>query len=452
MSRLAASPSRPEHVPAEPLADDERPPSTDERDAASLLRSRARPVFTLLAVIFFLTPALLYIAGHRSKPLSGERILKAPSLGQGWAFFDDTTQYLTQQLPYRRNAITAYNWISRHIWGSSPRYGNGLVGADKALPFGGVNPTNANGGYAQTGGAAAGHPIFDIGRDDWFFLQGELDIACSPPVGFDTAVQRWNSFVNIIRASGRGVVLLIAPEKSTIYPEYVGPKTVSWRCAQRQKARLWSKIEAMRNPDLAPLRQPLLAAKRRDPSQLLYLPLDSHWNDLAALMLVETALKHVGGAVRVAPGDVRSGTKRYVGDLTRFTGTPRTGLAPAETIQRPGDDRVETVFKALAGTVTLHAGGPGTVLQGTTLFLHDSFGDAARPMLQHYAARLVDLPWLFTSPRQIVQVIRQSRVVIVETSERDFLNRAAIGIQQSVLTPAFLKSLPQLLGSATSGP
>ena len=95
-----------------------------------------------------------------------------------------------------------------------------------------------------------------IGRDGWYFLQGELDVACSPPVGFDTAVQRWDRFVRTIAASGRNVVLLVAPEKSTIYPEYIAPGTISWPCARRHKARLWSNIEANRNPDVVPCASP----------------------------------------------------------------------------------------------------------------------------------------------------------------------------------------------------
>ncbi len=318
------------------------------------------------------------------------------------------------------------------------------------MPFGGVNAANANGGYAQTGGAKGGHPIVAIGRDNWYFLQGELDTVCSPPVGFATAVRRWDSFIRTIRASGRNVVLLVAPEKSTIYPEYIAPKTISWPCAQQQKARLWTTIEAMRNPDVIPLRKPLLALKRQNPQRLLYLPLDSHWNDLGAILLVEDALKHVGDQVRVRPGEVHVGTKRYTGDMTRFTGTPQTGIAPAVTIRRPGEGPISTIFRSVGMTITGHDGGPNEVLSGTTLFLHDSYGDAAVPFLEHYAARLVNLPWLFTNQRQIVQLMRQSRTVIIETVERDFLNRAAVGIMQTILTPSFLKSLPAQLAVAPS--
>jgi alginate O-acetyltransferase complex protein AlgJ len=446
MSRIGGLSPKRDQAPADPLGADDRPLA-----ALGPARSGARFAFTALAVVFFLGPALLYLAGQQGKALSGERAVKAPSLSQGWAFFDDATQYFTQRLPLRNSAVTANNWISRNVFGTAPRYGGGLAASDQALPFGGVNGGNANGGYAQTGGAKGGHPIVAIGRDGWYFLQGELDIACSPPVDFDKAVQRWDSFVHTVRASGRNVVLLVAPEKSTIYPEYVAPGTVSWSCAWPQKTRLWSKIEAMRNPDVLPLRQSLLAMKRRDPGRLLYLPLDSHWNDIAALLLTEDALKHVGGPVQVMPADVRAGIARYTGDMTRFTGSPKTGLAPTETIQRSGDDRISTIVKTVGRTVTVHPGGARAAIPGTTLFLHDSYGDAAVPMLDHYAAQFIDLPWLFTNQQQIIQLIRQSKTVVIETVERDFLNRAALGIPQTILTPRFLAALPAQLGPAAPG-
>ena len=448
MSRL---PPKRNPVPADPLAADDRPLAAVGPTGSRTLLSTARVGLAAIAIAFFAGPALLYLAGQPGHPLAGERTVTAPSPSQGWAFFDDATQYLTQRLPFRNRAVTIYNWISQNVFSTVPKYGGGLAGSDQAIPFGGVNPANANGGYAQTGGATSGHPIVAIGRHGWYFLQGELDVVCSPPVGFATAVQRWDSFVRTIAASGRNVVLLVAPEKSTIYPEYIAPGTISWPCARRHKARLWSKIEANRNPDVVPLRKPLLAMKHQDPQRLLYLPLDSHWNDVGALLLAKEALKHVGGPVQIRPSDVQPGIMRYTGDMTRFTGHAQTGLAPSETIKRTGDDQITTLVNKIGMTVTTHPGGPGSVLPGTTLFLHDSYGEAAVPMLEHYAARLINLTWLFTNPRQIVELMRGSSTVIIETVERDFLNRAAVGIMQSVLTPSFLSNLGAQLGPALSG-
>jgi hypothetical protein len=223
------------------------------------------------------------------------------------------------------------------------------------------------------------------------------------------------------------VILLVAPEKSTIYPEQVAPSTAWWKCSQRGKAELWSEIEAMHNPNVVPLRQRMLELKREHGPEPVYEPLGSHWNDIGALDMVRIAVDGVGGGIEVEPGEVRDGTRDYKSDLAPFAGLGQK--------TRSGPSRV----------ITRAAGAP--TLEGTTLFLHDSYGDAAAPMLAPYASkRFVNATFLALNPRLIVQLLRRSDTAIIETVERDFLNRAAVGIEQSVLTPAFLRALPAKLG------
>jgi alginate O-acetyltransferase complex protein AlgJ len=413
------------HQPApDPLAPEETlaPPTKAPR------RLGVRAVFAALALLFFLGPGLIILAGGGGEPLAREQHAQTPSLSQGWHFFYVATRYLTQSLPLRDRAVDANTWISKNVFGAPPRYGSGSQNArDQALPFGGVSSANANGGYAQTGGARASHPIAVMGRDGWIFLQGEIDNACDPAVSFHTAARRWDRFVRIVRASGRNVVLLVAPEKSTIYPEQVAPDTLSWRCAQRQKPRLWAEIEAIRNPDVVPLREPLLKLKGRSRNQPIYEPLGSHWNDIGALELVRRAVDHVGRGVRVRASEVRAGTRSYESDISPFAGQgEQSKPGPARTIVRTAHD---------------------PVIGGATLFLHDSYGDNAAPLLRPYAARFTSPPFLALNPRSIVKALRQADTVIVETVERDFVKRAAVGINESVLTPRFLDALPAELGS-----
>jgi hypothetical protein len=418
-------------VPLDPLAPEEgaRPPSAQSERSG---HPATRAVFAVVALVFLMGPGLIILAGGAGQALPREQQAARPRPSEGWRFFYNTTRYVTQRLPLRDRAVDANNWISNHVFGEPPHYGTGaLAGPDKALPFGGVNQASANGGYAQTGGARAQHPIVAVGRDGWFYLQGEIDTVCKPPVAFGAAVARWDRFLRIVRASGRNVVLVVAPEKSTIYPEHVDPKTVWWPCARLQKAVLWADIEALHNPDLIPLRRHLLSLKQRDPARLLYLPLDSHWNDVGALQLARAAVDHVGDGIRVLPQEVRFGTKRYAGDMAGLMGAAKkTGVAPSVAITRARD----------------------AVLPGPTLFLHDSYGDAAAPLIAPYAgSQLTIASFLTVDQSEIVQLLRRSRTAIVETVERDFLNRSAVGTEQQVLTPHFLDALPRALGPPPAG-
>ena len=86
------------------------------------------------------------------------------------------------------------------------------------------------------------------------------------------------------------------------------------------------------------------------------------------------------------------------------------------------------------------------MLQGRTLFLHDSFGDLALPMFPHYASQIAIASWIDHTPADVLRLMRFSDTLIIETVERDFLNRAAVGQEGAVVTPDFLRSLPQKLG------
>jgi hypothetical protein len=180
----------------------------------------------VLALAFLLVPGVVFVAGGAGRPLPRERTARTPSPSRGWTFFDDTGHYFTQRLPFRDRAVDANSWVVRHVFGTRPKYGNAGTGPDHALPFGGVR-RDRGAGDVQNGGAQAGEAVAAEGRHHWLFLQGELDVTCRPPVGFQTALSRWNALLRILRASGRRAVLVVVPEKSTIYPEYLKPDTPS---------------------------------------------------------------------------------------------------------------------------------------------------------------------------------------------------------------------------------
>jgi alginate O-acetyltransferase complex protein AlgJ len=425
----------------EPLA----PETPGAPGTAGQAPPRLRYAFAALALAFLMLPPLIAIAGISGSPLERERTAKAPRLADGWDAFAQLADYATQHLPFRAEGVDANTWIANNIWGRSPEYGRSSPA--KALPFEGVQAqAQAGGGYNQTGGAAKTNPVVSTGPNGWLFLQGELDTLCHPPVGFKTALARWTELIKAVRASGRKVVLLVAPEKSTVYPEQVSPNAIAWRCARRNKMRFWAELQSQHDPDIVPLLQPLLALKRRDPGHLVYLRYNSHWNSAGAILLPEKALERLGGPVQVRPRDVHRGVRRYHTDLGVLIGHPDVSeRAQFRQIERPGDASLRST-NIPGATVFTHPGDARTVLQGRTLFLHDSFGGQAVPMFPHYAAEVAIAWWIQDTPEDVLRLMRSSNTVIIETVEREFLNRAAAGKEGAVVTPDFLRSLPQKLG------
>jgi alginate O-acetyltransferase complex protein AlgJ len=420
--------ARPEHKPLDPLAPEE---GAAGGDAARPPRNLRTAVATI-ALLFFVAPLVLGLLGVSGGRVPGERVAGKPALSQGWDVFDTGARYFAVQLPGRRRAIRANNWISREVFGTTPVYG--VTTADRSLPSGGVEPGHA--------------PTFR-GLDGWTFLQADLDRNCHQPVAVGAALRRWKALADAIHASGRPTVLLLAPEKSTIYPERLGSRAINGDCALRKKARMWARIEAARDPYVVGLRR-ALAARKRTSEQQLYLSVNSHWNDFGAVVLARRALERVGGQATIQPGELVRGRARYASDLSRFTGETEYDTTATLAVSRDGvaDPFVRPVGSVAVSTV---AATDAPMIHGTTLFVGDSFGDAPLTMLRHYATRMVSVNWQGPSPTELVRLAKRADTVILEAVERSFLvlpsdlPRPEGG---SILTPELVSRLRLLRGPA----
>jgi hypothetical protein len=392
-------------------------------------RTRAlRLLFAALAVGFFATPMALRAVGIKARAFENRRFAPAPSLSAGWKFFDETTRFLVDRMPLRYQAVHANTWIYLHIFHTAPRYGeNGLSGVqnDLALPFTGrPHQDKAGLGTATTTAKGAPAPVQPpptasqvvLGRDGWLFLQGVFDRACTPFTAYPTAALRWEELLRVIRASGRRAELIIAPDKSTIYPEYVSPSTPNLACSIRGTAALWGQIESPTaiQAGIIGLRQPLLTAKRSTPDPLYYRT-DSHWDSVAALSFVQAALPPLSSTVRMLPGEViDTGPVRFGGDLLSLLGESGSEIAPTRSIRRA----------------------PGApVLDTPTALIGDSYSDTPVVFLREYIPQINVLNWNNNTAAQEAQAIAASPDVILETVEREFDYRASTA---GYITPAFI--------------
>ena len=394
----------------------------------------------VLATAFFLTPVVLLAAGARVHAFENRRLEPAPRLADGWNLFDVATRYLIDRMPLRDQAVHANTWIDENVFNTTPVYGeNGLggVGSDQALPFSGrpdqdratLGNTGAGTTTTSTGAKVAPPPPtatqVTIGTHGWFFLEGVLQRACAPFISFTAAVQEWEALIAAIRASGRRVELLVAPDKSTIYPEYLSPSTPDLACGEAGSAALWKQIESpgARRAGVIGLRRPLLALKHSS-STLLYFKGDSHWNSVGSLAMVQASLPPLSTHVAVKPSEiVHTGTVQFGGDLLGLLG--QTGSTPAPTAEIHRD-----------------AGAPK--IAAKTLLLGDSYADAAVPEMTPYFEQLTELNWNEASPAQQVAGIVRSQNVILETVEREFDYRATTA---GFVSPAFVALVKKALAT-----
>ena len=336
----------------------------------------------------------------KAEAFENRRFAEAPELAQGWGAFEQGTRYLIDRMPLRAEAVRANTRIWTDVFGTVPRYADG-AGQEEALAFG------------QEGEATAQPPATAAqvlsGKDGWLFLTGEQQNACMPPLSIDEALVRWARLVSVVRQSGRRAVVLVAPDKASVYPEYLPDDFALEDCARAAKARMWRLLEQLGRPrGVVPIRDRLLRAKRRS-AEPVYLRKDSHWNQIGSLELVDEVLERFGGGVRVAQADVRASETSYTGDLTTLLGAPESDVRPERTVARtPGAPRVAA----------------------RALMVGDSYGEIVLPQLRPYFARLRSAGWVGSPPQQLADEIARAEVVIFETVERD------IGFRASDVGPA----------------
>jgi hypothetical protein len=367
------------------------------------------------ALVFFFTPMLLLAVGVRSSEFENRELAAAPRIQDGWDAFDNATRYLVDRLPLREQAVRFNTWKSLNVFGTTPTYGRAVnaMAEDAAAPFA---------GGAGAGGEEAAPPPDTAnqvlrGTDDWLFLQGDVDRACSPFLPWKDAVERWERLGRIVRESGRQVVVVVAPDKTTIYPEYLPADLPNRACMEKGRDELWQRLESSAEPSILALREQTAAA-RDEFEHPVYFRADSHWNSAGSSVLVRSVVDRVGTRPIDPSAVIEADEREHVGDLGNLLGAPQTETEHVIAIEAPGE----------------------ASLRGTTVFVHDSFGMGPLGALQAHSETFTTALWANDPPAKIVSSIAAADTVVLETVEREVTYRA-----MAVLTPEFLTSLERAL-------
>jgi hypothetical protein len=123
-----------------------------------------------------------------------------------------------------------------------------------------------------------------IGKDRWIFYTGERSILDYQ--GFiqmdDATLKRADDFLREIKAGldERGIAMLVvvAPDKHTIYPEYL-PDRIHKASAQTRLDQFLEYNQSHTNVDVLDLR-PLMLEKKAETPYDIYFKTDTHWNEL----------------------------------------------------------------------------------------------------------------------------------------------------------------------------
>ena len=375
-------------------------------------------VALICATVFFLTPNLSVVFGARPGEFENRALTPFPSIGQGWSFFPQLGNWATDHLVLREQAVHTADGISRGVFGEPPP----------------LNQEHQQGPLQVPGDTKLDprqFPTVIEGKDGWLYLGDEVTSHCVPTENLDTTFDRLRRFRDGIEASGRQLVVVIAPDKATMVPQHLPDNYLGKDCHDAVQNDFWRRVDA--ENFMVDLRGPLQDWANRK-GQPLYGPLDAHWNDEGAITAVREVTERlrpgITGSWRVEPKE----NWELPADLPRLIG--RTGLTDGTHYALMPDGRTDLTRTMPADYIppvhTDTATGTGTYGLRTA-WLGDSFTIRTLPYM---AATFRDLTAMHYSTSDqdsgtaIADLLERSDVVVVEFAERGLIAGAS-----SMLTP-----------------
>ncbi|MDA2989432.1 MAG: hypothetical protein O2815_10185 [Actinomycetota bacterium] len=124
------------------------------------------------------------------------------------------------------------------------------------------------------------------GIDDFLDGADVVDSACNPHGTVSETTAHLERLATIIAQSGREVVAMVAPDKSTIHPDPLPEGLAPRGCFDEYTEELWSSLAAADIPGYLDLRT-LLRSESLITREPLYLRKDSHWDSRGSLTIVQ---------------------------------------------------------------------------------------------------------------------------------------------------------------------
>ncbi|WP_091288231.1 alginate O-acetyltransferase AlgX-related protein [Amycolatopsis xylanica] len=369
------------------------------------------------ALMFFVTPTLLWIVGVRPTEIENHKLASFPSLGDGWKFFTGLPGWATDQLSFRSGAISAADGISRGLFGEGapldqapPPVAGPIPGATPSTPKNAPSPQGSP-------NSQAGYRRVVQGVDGWLYYGYDAEAKCAPSRPLADTLSRINTLRQAVESSGRKFVFVIAPDKTTMVPQKLPASYPDKDCSQPKQEADWAQFLAAGALDL----RPELKKSEGRVGRPIYPPNDTHWTDEGALVMA----RDVANAVQpgVTQTWVSTPTRMYDvnADLPPLLGRNEVKtlqeytLKPDGAVDRGGlsngdiDKPVYRKTSPLVGTIdkrTLIYGDSFT--KASSRYLPGGFTNLT--MLAHYTSK--------TTQEQAIDEFVNAEVVVVEAVER----------------------------------
>ena len=173
----------------------------------------------------------------------------------------------------------------------------------------------------------SGNPLVSIGRQNWLFynsygiLPAQLNTQPFSKRELQNWVQNLQARKTFCDQLGIKYLLVIAPEKGTMYPEYL-PSTWNRRSGISRLEQLQDYLREHTEIDF--LDAKALLSKEKQQGHKIYHSNDTHWNQRSAFLVSQQLLAHLHRtlpSVTPTPSeDLLDGHDKFTGDLSKMLG------------------------------------------------------------------------------------------------------------------------------------
>lgn len=247
------------------------------------MKKTAKIIYIALFLLICCVPLVMVILFPSDKLIGNEKKASQPELfddsGINKNFSNEFDKWFTQSIPFRAELINVRNTVLSGVLGKSA---NNVI----------------------------------VGKDGWLFTEECTDDYLGHTVSsreIHNIASTLRIIQNYCRQNGAEFVFAAAPDKCTIYPEYM---SLGYIKGETTNLDLLEKELEKQGVNYADLRSMLL--QRKNDGEELYLKTDTHWNNLAALYAfneIESALSHKHNSYGGASFEVRND---WSGDVAKM--------------------------------------------------------------------------------------------------------------------------------------
>ena len=236
----------------------------------------------------------------KALPWAWRSLRQVPATAQAW------DKYFSDNFGLRKLLLGTYRLLTVHVLRTSPNPAVVLGQSDGATRWLYLDPSATADG---------------VGLES---IQGKQPYS---PAELDVIALQLRQMTAMVRASGAKLVIMVAPDKQSIYPEYLPPSRRPPPGVLSRLDQFSAMAATLTDVPVVDLRALFRQAK---PNELLYFPRDTHWTYRAAWLAYEAAARALAAqdpSRQPLPAEQVEwylGPPR-VGDLTKLLGIPVSG-------------------------------------------------------------------------------------------------------------------------------